>query len=284
MRPESKILLPNVDEVLDIGWAMHVADDPALDGPDGEPAYGKKQAQVIVDRFRQLQAPPHTAEDAWLRAAQAIALSLGRGITRRKDAWKKELESAANERQRRLDRIKESRESNQFLALAWKLAGPVALGLLGFLVAKVVGYLFVSDDISQQTGTKLPAVLVGLVFVFVGRSLGFFWADTQRNTIEVEFRARCYHADLDYSLGKLQELNHYRTRLCEAWREYTHEEFPETASYRWVLAGDIETRRKLEEQIQLYDRTALWYFNQLLRLLRRRKGSSVEFSEAKPTG
>jgi hypothetical protein len=106
------------------------------------------------------------------------------------------------------------------------------------------------------------------VFVFIGRSFGFWMSDQQRGAIELQYDACCYQADIAYELGKSEEHRYFRTRLCEAWKLYTDEDYPTTASYEMVMAGDIETRKKLEHQRLLFNRTTLWMLRRAARLLR----------------
>jgi hypothetical protein len=268
----AKMRLPNVDEALDIGYALHAADDPALEGK-----IQQQEAQYVYDSFRGLKAEPNSAEDAYLRCIHGIVLSHARGITRRKDLWIKDLQAAAKCRSDELDKIREAHWKNNGLNVIWILLKPLILGISGYLVAQLLG-LILPEEVHQQTGTKLPSILVGLVFILIGRSITFLVKEAQRTQIETEFKVRSYQAILAYDLGKRQEYRLYRLRLCEAWLHYTGEEYPVTASYEMVMAGDIETREKMERQLRIYGRTALWLLGRISRLLRNKKrnGVSVE--------
>ena len=107
--------------------------------------------------------------------------------------------------------------------------------------------------VATQTGTNVPAILMALVFVAIGRSASFYLSDLQRNKIEAEYNSRCYLAFLSYEISKLKEFRQYRQQLCDAWLLYTGEHFPITASYQMVMESDIETRRHLERHLQIYD-------------------------------
>lgn len=261
---EARIRLPNVDEILDLGYAAHAADDPALNGTEAQ-----ANAKRILARFIAME-PRNDTEAAYLACAQAIVLAHGRALSRRKHTWEGALEAARLERERLLDRLRQSRQQNSWLNAGWRLVGPLILGLSGYLVARVMAFV-VPPEIATQTGHNVPSILLGLVFVFVGRSLGFWLSDQQRSAIELHYDARCYQADIAYELGKREEHRYYRARLCEAWKQYTDEDYPTTASYEMVMAGDIETRKRLERQRIVFNRTTLWMLRRAARILRGRK-------------
>jgi len=262
LKPESKIKLPNVDEALNIGYALHSADDPALKGRTAQ-----QNARIVVEKFLALEVEPDTPEEAYLTGVRAIVHSQARGITRRKEQYRRDLRAAEQRRRRQRQRLRESRRSGDWLNSAWRLLGPLILGLSGYLFAHVIG-AFVPEDVASQTGTKVPSILMGLVFVAIGRSVSFYLSDLQRNRIETEYNSRCYLAFLTYEIGKLTEYRQYRKQLCEAWLQYAGEEFPVTASYAMVMESDIETRRQLERHLQIYNSGYLRLARKAMRIVR----------------
>src|SRR5258708_31265231 len=69
--PEARIRLPNVDEAIDIGYAFHAANDPALAGTQSQ-----RLAERITEQFLSLIArPENAAEIPYLACVQGIALS-----------------------------------------------------------------------------------------------------------------------------------------------------------------------------------------------------------------
>jgi len=276
LSPEAKIRLPNVDEALNIGYAMHSADDPALQGK-----LAQQNARIVVQKFLALDAAPGTPEEGYLNCVRAIVHSQARGIARRKEHYTKDLKAAQLKRRRQRNAIREARRSTDWLNSAWRLLGPVILGLAGYLSAHIVG-LFVPEEVSTQTGSRIPAILMGLVFVALGRSAGFYMAEMQRNKIEAEYNSRCYLAFLTYEIGKLKDFRQYRKQLCEAWLEYTGEEYPVTASYMMVMESDIETRRQLERHLQVYETGYIRLLMRFIRIIRGKRKSSAEKLPALP--
>jgi hypothetical protein len=266
LKPESKIRLPNVDEALNIGYALHSAEDPSLKN-----RLCQENARIVVRKFLALETEPESAEEAYLACVRAIVHSQSRGITRRKEQYSRDLKAAEYRRRRQRQRIRQAWRSNDWLNSAWRLLGPLILGLSGYLFAHVIG-TFVPEDVSSQTGTRIPAILMGLVFVAVGRTTTFYLNDLQRNRIETEYNSRCYLAFLSYEIGKLQEYRQYRRQLCEAWLQYTGEEYPVTACYQMVMEGDIEMRRQLERHLQIYNASYIRFGMRIVRALRGRRG------------
>jgi hypothetical protein len=270
LSPEAKIRLPNVDEALNIGYAMHSADDPALQGK-----VAQQNARIVVQKFLALEAQPGTPEEGYLNCVRAIVHSQARGIARRKERYVQDLKAAQFQRRRQRNSIREARRSTDWLNSAWRLLGPLILGLMGYLSAHLIG-LFVPEEVSAQTGSRIPAILMGLVFVAVGRSAGFYMGEMQRNKIEAEYNSRCYLAFLTYELGKLKEFRQYRRQLCEAWQEYTGEEFPVTASYQMVMESDIETRRQLERHLRVYETGYVRLLMRFIRIIRGKRKSNAD--------
>jgi len=199
LSPEAKIRLPNVDEALNIGYAIHSADDPAL-----RDKLTQENARLVAKKFLALEAQPGSPDEAYLNSVRAIVLSQARGISRRKERYIQDLKAAQLRRRRQRNSIRQSRRSNDWLSSAWRLLGPLILGLSGYLSAHLLA-VFVPEEVATQTGSRIPAILMGLVFVAIGRSVGYYLNEMQRNKIESEYNSRCYLAFLTYEIGKLKE-------------------------------------------------------------------------------
>jgi hypothetical protein len=276
LSPEAKSRLPDVDVALNIGYAMHSADDPAL-----KDKLAQQSARLVVQKFFALDAPQGTPEEGYLNCVRAIVHAQARGITRRKERYIQDLRAAQLERRRKRNSIREARRSTDWLNSAWRLLLPLILGLAGYLSAHVLS-VFVPEELSAQTGSKIPSILMGLVFVAIGRSVGFYMSELQRNKIEAEYNSRCYLAFLTYEIGKLKEFRQYRRQLCEAWLEYTGEEYPITASYQMVMEGDIETRRQLERHLRVYETGYIRLLMRMIRIIRGKRKSDAEKLPALP--
>lgn len=276
LSPEAKISLPNVDEALNIGYAMHSADDPALAG-----RLSQEHARLVVRQFLALRAQAGSPEEGYLNCVRAIVLSQGRGISRRKERYIADLKAAQQQRRRKRNAIREARRSSDWLNSAWRLLGPVILALSGFLSAHLIGTM-VPRDVAAETGSRIPAILLGLVFVAIGRSVGFYMMEMQRNKIEAEYNSRCYMAYLSYEIGKLKEFRQYRRQLCEAWLEYTGEVYPVTASYQMVMESDIETRRQLERHLRVYETGYVRLLMRFIRIIRGKRRTQAEKLPALP--
>jgi len=266
----AKIRLPNVDEVMDLGYAMHASDDPALFDTEA-----RKLACQIMQEFRSLRAEPgNDTEAGYLACARGIVLAHGGAIRRRKREWKDALEGAKREREQSLERMQESSKHYAwYLTLLWKLMPPAVLVLTGIVVAQTSDKL--PDDMTK-TLTWLISFAVGGAFALVGRYIGIWWRDTKRNAVEVKYNSDLFQAHITYEKGKAKEHRYFREPMCEAWETYTGEKFPATASYELVMAGDIEDREVMERQRQKYNRATVWLLRRLARLLRGRKKGEAE--------
>src|SRR5262250_2758581 len=155
LSPEAKIRLPNVDEALNIGYAIHSADDPALRNK-----IAQQNAQLVVKQFLALEAEAGSPEEAYLTCVRAIVHSQARGIARRKERYIQDLKAAQLRRRLQRNAIRQRRRSNDWLSSAWRLLGPLILGLTGYLFAHVFA-MFVPAQVAEETGSRVPAILMG---------------------------------------------------------------------------------------------------------------------------
>src|SRR5262249_61939966 len=132
LSPEAKIRLPNVDEALNIGYAIHSADDPAL-----RDKLTQENARLVAKKFLALECAPGSSDEAYLTSVRAIVLSQARGIARRKERYIQDLKAAQLRRRRQRESIRRARRSNDWLNTAGRLLGPVILGPTRLPVARV---------------------------------------------------------------------------------------------------------------------------------------------------
>jgi hypothetical protein len=253
LSPEARIRLPDIDEALDKGHAIHGADDPALAGTNSQ-----KLAQRIVDDFFALRPTPDTAEVPYLSAIHDIARGYGRALTRERTLWAKEIAAAEAERKRRDSQIR-SRWESQGIGVMWKFLGPLILGLSGFLVAHTLG-VTVLGDVADKTGTGIPSAIATLASILAGRILSRWWYDRRRDLIANACKVRLQLADEAYELAKLREFKHWRQKGVETWEQYTGEPYPERASYQMVMEGDMAARRNVQEHLVRHDKSDLQRF------------------------
>lgn len=248
MDEDARMRLPNPDELLFFGYAIHCASNKSLRGTP-ELALAKKSAEEFIS----LTVPADTPASYYLQSVRPIVLSHARGISRRKDEYIEKVKAANDlrrekEHQVSASRIDGVRITGQLLSLLWKFVMPIILGLTGFLIAKVIGNI-VPDAVSDKTGTALPSVILGLTFALLGRYMGMWMYDRRRAQIIRECEITKSLAYEAYELGKYKEFELARIRFCEAWLQYTGEEYPDTVSYQTVIQADLAERLKLDEHL-----------------------------------
>ena len=251
MGSEGKIRLPDVDEVLDIGHALHASSDRSLRG-----TLDQKLCQQIVADFIALKATPNTAEEPYLAAVKSIARSYGRALTRRKSEYLRELKDAKEELDRKQAQQRDSKIHSQGFGVLWRFVGPLILALSGYLFAQVVGDV-IPERVSDTAGSNIPSLIMTLLFLFVGRMIGTWLGERKRDQIARAYNSRCYLAFKEYELGKLREFKLWRQRLIEEWKQYTGETYPRRVSYQLIMQGDILARQKVEEHQLLHNRNDL---------------------------
>ena len=257
---ESRARLPDPQDILDVGYTHHAADDPALEGTNA-----REIARELVRRFMAIEAKSDI-EKAYLACAQGIAFAFGRAIARRKQKYAQDRSAATAERTRQLNLIQESQKQGVYLNAAYRAVAPALMLLSGYMVSSLIG-LFIPADVTGQVGRKLPGIILGLAFALIGRAISQWMSNRRREQIETQYYRAISLADEVYELGKLAEYRQYRQRLCEAWEAYTGEKYPDQASYELVMLGDTATRIQSERERQNADRSLLWVLKRIIRIL-----------------
>lgn len=259
----ARMRLPNVDEVVNLGHAMHLADDSTLEGK-----HSQTVARNRVKLFLEIQTDAGTPERAYYECVSDIANSIGRGITRRKEQYLERLETALEERNFRKELLRESRKGGRGLNAGWYILRPLALFVGGILIAQILGIFtpigtMVHTAAAAQSSSMavggwisliinmLASFLAGIAFLLVGKSISIYWASYKSAQIGDSFRSMCYLAELAYEEAKLRELTLFRRQLCQAWKLYTGEEYPDTISYQNVTESDILARHRIEQRAEL---------------------------------
>ncbi len=254
MDEDARMRLPNPDELLNVGYALHCASNKALKGTL-ELDLAKKSAQDFIS----LSVPQDTPGAYYLQSVRPVVLSHARGISRRKAEYLNKVR-AANELRRQKEqqisptRLDGRRLVGRIIGIFWKVMGPIILGLVGFLVAKVLGDI-VPDAVSDKTGSFLPSAILTLVFPFGGWYISMLLYERQRARIIGECEITTLLAHEAYEEGKYYEFMLARERLGEAWLQYTGEEYPVTVSYEMVMKGDTASRKKLEQHLLVHNKT-----------------------------
>ncbi len=241
MDQESRTRLPDPDEVLNFGYSIYVADD------DSSTPQSRLVARHNVRRHRMTQ-PRNDVERAYLLSAHDIAVAFSRSLSRRKGLWLQEIRDAREEYDFERLRLAEARKEMAFFTISWGLVKMAAVALLGYVTAQVIGF-FIPADIASETGSKIPGILGGLVFVCFFRWLVSTFNDQRRGEVDSRYRQRITEANDVYDEGKLSEFRLYQAKLCEAWLQYTAEEYVSKISYVDVMESDLRARRQIQRRL-----------------------------------
>ncbi len=266
---------------INYGYALHASDDQELkDTNEGA------TAQMLADKFRNLSAEPGTPDESYLTQVQLVILSHARGITRRKKIQIQELRDAKVESDERLGRI-QSRGLTTWLNVLYTRGGmmifaTVFMGAIGYLMAQTIGPFLVEylPDDSKAGGP--PSKLAAVFFAGVGKYLSTRWSDLTQNRIVEMYDRRVFEARTVYEQGKLDEIRIHREKLMFLWKEYMGTDYPETASYALVIAGDLRTQIRVHQHRVDSGRSlpAVMY-NKAKEVIWRKKKITVEVEETR---
>jgi hypothetical protein len=248
---EAQTRLPTPDEALNIAHAFHASGDQDLSGSPTQ-----RLCADIVESFLKLKPRRNNnAEEAYLNdAVKPIVHSYARAITQRKRKYREALEEAARVRSEKENRLNGGQLSKQGISVIWKIVGPfilpVAFGLLGYMLAKLIGQSdLVPNNVASTTGPSLPSIALSLFFAWIGRLVSVWANNRARDRIKHEYDKRRSAADSAYELGKIEEFKLAHAKLCEAWRQYTGRSYRKTINYQAVMEGDQAFKRGIDEYI-----------------------------------
>lgn len=222
-----------------IAYTIHVANDPST-APEV-----RAEAQKRIQRFDALTAAEESEDELYLYRVKNIVTSIARGITRRKDEYRDSLESAREQRDDALGRIREGRFIGVLFSYLWRLGAVAAIGGVGYnLMLTLSG--FVPESISQKTGIEAPSYLVGFLFVVVGGMISFTYNNFRRDRIHNRFDRQKFAANRVYEEGKRREFETHKRELIRLYEEYTGSKYRDHGSYSEVIASDLRMLELLE--------------------------------------
>ena len=241
-----RILDPS--SVMEIGYAIHVADDPVSVGTKSQRLAGN-----LVDDFDNLikiQDDKCDGDDiAYFFKARAIAVSLGRGISRRKLTYREDIERAEKYRALEIARIDKERTQTFWTTMLYRT---LISGGIGFAIMETLRP-FVHFHY-EHAGTQVimtgfaPSVLMALLFASGSKVVFSKMEDLRYRTIFAHFewkRSQAIHA---YESGKLYEFERNYTEIKRIWRDYTGHEAPESIPFAAVIAENIQTLKWQEQE------------------------------------
>lgn len=245
---ESRMRLPTPDEALNIAHALHAAGDGDLNGSPTQ-----LLAAEIAKSFIELKPRRNDPiEEAYLNdALKPIVHSYARAITQRKRKFRDALEEAARVRAEAESRLNGGQLSKQGISVIWRIVGPfilpVVFGIVGYLVAKLIGTSdLIPDNVATTTGPSLPSIGMSLFFAWIGRLFSVWLNNRARDKVNAEYDKRKSAAERAYELGKIEEFKLAHAKLREAWRQYAGTNYRQTVTYQAVMEGDQAFREGID--------------------------------------
>ena len=240
--PALERLTPGV--VTDLGYLYHVARAPAYrDTPS------QTTALAVLNKFEVLDTDVRDREgEVFLLAVKACAISYGNAVSRVSMQFNEEVESARKMRESESQTVRSSQTSGIKAMLAFKLLGIAILALTGFEIARVIGY-FVPQLVKSSTGTTIPALVLGAVFVLVGNFISNWWRGNRLQRVIVNYNLRVLVASESQEDRRMEQFRIHWRHASYLWTQYTERELPsDLPSQLLVMECDAESRREWRDQ------------------------------------
>ena len=193
-------------------------------------------------------------EKKFLFLIRLSAVSLCRGLFRRKQEQHVRTEAAIEERARSIKQAQLSTSRGVFLTTAWKAA---MTGGVGFLFAKTFAPDFLSESGHGPTVFSMGVGFASLLAYYYFRS--FYLQRVDRRIYTLYEMAERFAVE-ENEVGSRGEYIRARREVTEAWKGYFgHAPKGNTLDFGHVLEDNIERRRDHERQIQRV-RMGEWYY------------------------
>lgn len=257
----------NPEQVLRYGYCLHVADDPHVKG-----TLRAENAAARAKRFLSFSTAPHTPEDIYLEAAQTTAISYAGAIGNLKRALYRELDAATEERVQIEKKMRGNRGwsilSSGLTRYLMQLGMAGIIFGIGFSLAHTIAP-FIPDKVADDTGSRAPSFLSGLVFVVLARWGSAVWDDHRRTRLTERFAARWESAWDHYGEMRVRTYRHHYSDLLEAWRHFTGEDYATHSVLDDVLQDDLDMRRAHSQKAKELARSSFLPLRQLIDYWRR---------------
>ncbi len=225
------------EAAINFGYDLHGAQDPSASDD------AKSLSRKALDELYALNAEPGSRDSWYLSQMISIIVSHGNGITRLKRHHIDELQNAEVFLRMKQDMMSQSRTWNALFKGAWKVAGAFAMGLIGFLLTKMLSILGMVPDalLNQQGRTEtIVSALVGVLFFAATGALTTAWSNRVNTRISNEYGALRDASHRRYSISKEVELETNWGKLCALWKWYTGNEWGARPAYLRVFASESE--------------------------------------------
>lgn len=232
----------NINNVLELGYVLHVVNEEEANVLAGKPPSTSGQiARRQINDLMRLKASPNTKDDEYLLKVRSIILSLGRGITRRKEAYKQEIKNAEQFKIEALKQYNLNRTEIFWKTVATRafLAGGIGIALMQTLLALFEIKLTANSNALNDAGLA-PSVFVGLIFIGLTKVVTQKLDDFKLSNIYTHYDWLVHQAQLNYVTGKLNEYKRAENEVTKYWHEYTKKRVPKTINFSNVLQEDID--------------------------------------------
>lgn len=254
------------ESALNIGFALHVMDDPHR----SRHTHAREVAEKTIRPFLTLEAEPGSADEAYLTSVRACVLSFSQGIRRCKERCLAELGAAEREYENARRKIHDEKQAEVWFELVRKAASFTVLTVIGYWIAQRIAP-HVPEAIAHFTGNRLPGVMLGLTLAASFSLARNAWYEYRNAKALERYQYREHVAMREYSRNKLREHRLHRPQLARLWSAYTGEPCPVEPTYLLAIEDDVHWAGVIDRHLNGHRHPSL--LQSILRSVRRRRAA-----------
>jgi hypothetical protein len=255
---EPTFLRLNPEAAINLGYDLHGAQDSYASSE------AKSLSRKALDELYSLKAEPGSRDSWYMSQMISIIVSHGNGITRLKRQHIDELKNAEVYLQTKQDMMTKTQTWNALFKAAWKVAGALAMGLVGFLLTKTLALTgIVSESLINQHGhtETIVSALIGVLFFAATGAITTWWTNRVSSRVSSEYAALRDASHRRYAISKEVELDTNWRKLCTLWKWYTGNEWGELPAYLRVFKSEAEmmlARAQMVQATEQSDFSQIW--------------------------
>lgn len=243
--------LLDINSVLELGYSVHVSNDAKT-----ENTKAGRTARQLLEEFLAWRAPLGSPDYVYLFKVRQLILTLGQGITRRKQTYLKECEAADHKRAEDLKQLNTSRNDDFWYAFWFRAATAAGImavaAAIGFALSEsVLPFVPLHTEQHQEALNKAgfwPSILVAGVFAAVSRNIAKWLAQQKLEKVFRDYEIARQQAWIRYQKGKLKEYERTEDEVRRIFFDYTGRKAAKCVSYAAILNEEISTDKSLHRE------------------------------------
>jgi hypothetical protein len=226
------------DHALALGYDLYIMADE--NSPHSE------AARLSVERFTTMIAsfPADSRESLYLSALMSAALSMGRGIGRRKNKLHEREEAIKREQEEIIRNMSKAAKWTYMMRFAYRM---VLMGGFGYALVRALFFLPTVQQHAADVNEGFASICFAIVVALFWGYISEWMSHIKLSRIFKHFDRAKREADYQYKLSVMEEYQLAAQSARKAWIEFTGREPPMSEAFDRLIRGVIGLREDDDE-------------------------------------